>query len=126
MKRLNENTFIEWIKTAFDIGDLVLLEDDLDRCFGPEDETLHIGPFFNSFGVWIDRGTDERTHDEKLLLRYSNVNKYYIEPRTEWAPYQIYLIFTEENIDEIQKNAEQEMEQTAKISLKDFLSDVIK
>lgn len=133
MKTLNEDVFVEWLKAAFDYEklkqdhdiseDLELIEDGFDMCFGLDDETFQTGPFFRSLGVWIDRGIHDPAADKEKLLCYSDTKRYYIEPETQWYPFQVYLKFVKENIDDIQRNAEEEMEQTAKISLRDFLND---
>ena len=135
MKKLTEEVFIEWLKAAFDYEklrqdyeveeELEIVQDGFDRCFGLEDETFQTGPFFRTIGIWIDRGTaahDEAVDKEKLLC-YSGDKRYYIEPGTQWYPFQVYLRFIEENIDALQRESEEEMEQTAKISLRDFLND---
>lgn len=133
MKTLNEEVFIEWLKAAFDYEklrqdyevdeELEIIQDGFDRCFGLEDETFQTGPFFRTIGIWIDRGIDEKAADKEKLLCYSDTKRYYIEPGTKWYPFQVYLRFVEENIDDIQRNAEEEMEQTARVSLRDFLKN---
>ena len=137
MKRnLDFGTFIEWLRAAFDfekiieeneLGGLVLKQDGQDFCFGEGTELgFSTGPFFNDKGVWIGRGMcseESKEVNKEILKRYSDTTRYYIQPETEWTPLQIYLKFVEENIDDIQSNAEEEMEQEAKISLLNFLKD---
>ena len=133
MKKLTEEVFIEWLKAAFDYGkltedyevdeELTLVQDGFDMCFGLEDETFQTGPYFRSIGVWVDRGIEDEAADKEKLLIYSDPKRYYIEPGTQWYPFQVYIKFVKENIDELQRASEEEMEQEAKISLRDFLND---
>lgn len=135
MKTLDKDVFVEWLKATFDYKklkeeyeveeDLVLMQDGQDFCFGDGTELgFSTGPFFNESGVWITRGRccDESGEVNKEILdRYSDTTRYHIKPATEWAPFQVYLRFVEENLDDIQENAEEEMEQEARISLRDYL-----
>jgi len=137
MKTLDKDVFIEWLKAAFDYEklkeeyeveeDLVLMQDGQDLCFGDGTELgFCTGPFFNEIGVWVGRGMcsdskESKKFDKELLDKYSDTARYYIRPATEWVPFQVYLRFIEENLDDIQENAEEEMEQEARISLRDYL-----
>lgn len=132
MKELNRETYKAWIMEAFDLDEVRrkenIPEDDEfyweDEGFGLDELTAGDGLTLRLFGIH-EEGLDIelwKYKDKGAVVKKKHVDKIVVVPMGSSKDYKYYLLkFIPENIPDLQLEAEEWMEQKAKIDLETWL-----